>query len=229
VLDSHPVARDFSPVKISIILPGLAFMFGGIVTAQEITIPTNHIELFNGRDFSGSTFCMKDNADPKQTWSITNGVIHCTGKPVGYSRTKQAYSNYVVTVVWRFVKVAPKADNTGVLVHIQSPDKVWPRCIQSQGKSGRQGDLFLMAGAEAKEHKGVDPNTPVPMRGPSHENPVGEWNTNVTVCAGDNVKAVINGNLMNEITECTVSSGFIGIQSEGGDIEIRRIYLEPLK
>ena len=39
----------------------------------------NEVALFNGRDFSGLTFCMKDNADPLQTWSVTNGVIHCTG------------------------------------------------------------------------------------------------------------------------------------------------------
>jgi hypothetical protein len=40
------------------------------------------VALFNGRDFTGFTFCMKDNADPMQTWSVTNGVIHCTGKPM---------------------------------------------------------------------------------------------------------------------------------------------------
>ncbi len=34
---------------------------------------------------------------------------------------------------------------------------------------------------------------------------------------------------MNETTGCTVTSGFIGIQSEGGDIEIRKVFLEPLK
>ncbi len=197
-------------------------------TKTAIT-PVNHTELFNGTDFTGWTFCMKDHADPMQTWSVTNGVIHCTGKPIGYIRTTQIYSNYVVTVEWRFIKVAPKADNTGVLVHMQLPDKVWPMCIQNQGKSGRQGDLFVMAGAECKEHKGMDANTPVPMRGESVEKPVGEWNTNVTVCSGNDVKAFINGKFMNEITECTISSGFIGIQSEGGDIEIRKITLEPLK
>ncbi len=53
--------------------------------------------------------------------------------------------------------------------------------------------------------------------------------SNVTVCSGNDVKAIINGKFMNEITECTISSGFIGIQSEGGDIEIRKIFLEPLK
>jgi len=86
--------------------------------AQDVMVPTNHIELFDGKDFSGFMFCMKSNADPALTWSVTNGIIHCTGKPTGYLRTKQSYGNYVVTVEWRFVKIAPKADNTGVLVHI---------------------------------------------------------------------------------------------------------------
>ncbi len=199
------------------------------LAAQSVITPTNHIELFNGRDFTGWTFCMKSNADPALTWSVTNGVIHCTGKPNGYLRTTQSYSNYIVTVEWRFVKVAPKADNTGVLVHMQLPDKVWPMCIQNQGKSGRQGDLFLMEGAESKEHQGMDKNTPVPMHDKSNEKPVGEWDTNVTVCAGNSVKACINGKFMNETTECTISSGFVGIQSEGGDIEIRKVFLEPLK
>ena len=197
--------------------------------SKSAITPTNHIELFNGKDFTGWTFCMRMNGDSSQTWIVTNGVIHCSGKPNGYLRTIQDYRDYQLTVEWRFVKIAPKADNTGILVHMQLPDKVWPMCIQNQGKSGRQGDLFVMAGAECKEHKGMDANTPVPMHGPSVEKPVGEWNTNVTVCAGNGVKACINGKFMNEITECTISSGFIGIQSEGGDIEIRKITLEPLK
>ena len=53
----------------------------------------NEVALFNGKDFSGFTFCMKDNAAPLKTWSVTNGVIHCTGSPVGYLRTTQSYSN----------------------------------------------------------------------------------------------------------------------------------------
>jgi len=189
----------------------------------------NEVALFNGKDFSGWTFCMKDNADPRQTWSVTNGVIHCTGKPTGYLRATQVFSNYFLTVEWRFVKIAPKADNTGILVHIQPPDKVWPECIQVQGKHGRQGDLFLMAGAESKEHKGMDANTPVPMRGASVENPVSEWNKAETICIHDKVESFINGKFMNEVTECTLNSGYIGIQSEGGDIEIRAIYFSPLK
>ena len=189
----------------------------------------NEVALFNGRDFSGFTFCMKDHADPLQTWSVTNGVIHCTGTPTGYLRTTQSYSNYFLTVEWRFVKIAPKADNTGILVHLQPPDQVWPQCVQVQGKHTRQGDLFLMEGAEAKEHKGKDKNTPVPLRGLSVENPVGEWNKAETICLHHHVESFINGKFVNEVTECNLDDGFIGIQSEGGDIEIRSIYFSPLK
>jgi hypothetical protein len=192
--------------------------------AREMEVP-----LFNGKDFSGWTFCMKDHADPLQTWSVTNGVIHCTGQPVGYLRTTQSYSNYFLTVEWRFLKVTPKADNTGILVNMQLPDKIWPMCVQVQGKHTRQGDLFLMAGAESKEHKGKDANTPIPLRGESVEKPVGEWNKAETICIHNKVESFINEKFVNEVTECTINDGFIGIQSEGGDIEIRSIYFCPLK
>ncbi len=207
----------------------LWFAFTEMGAAQNVITPTNRVELFNGRDFAGWTFCLRSNADPALTWTVTNGVIHCTGKPTGYLRTVQAYRDYALTVEWRFVKVAPKADNTGILVHMQLPDQVWPMCIQNQGKHNNQGDLIFMAGAESKEHKGMDANTPVPKRGPSNEKPVGEWDTILTVCSSSNVKAYVNGKLMNKGTECTLSSGFIGFQSEGGEFEIRKVFLEPLK
>ena len=197
------------------------------ITANNIT-PTNRIELFNGKDFTGWTFCMKGGADPLATWSVTNGLIHCTGKPTGYIRTVQNYQNYELDVTWRFVKIVPKADNTGVLVHMQLPDKVWPKCIQVQGKHERQGDLFLMAGAESKEHKGMDANTALPLQGGSAENPVGEWNTANTICSNDVVISYINGKLLNQTTECTVTSGAVGFQSEGADMEIKQVTLVPL-
>ncbi len=196
--------------------------------SREMSVP-----LFNAKDFSGLTFCMKENADPLKTWSLTNGVIHCTGTPTGYLRTTQVYSNYFLTVEWRFVKIAPKADNTGLLVHIQSPDKVWPQCVQVQGKHDHQGDLFLMGGAESLEHKGKDANTPIPFRSEliaqSAEKPIGEWNKFETICIHGKVESFINGKFVNETTECSLDGGYIGIQSEGAEIEIRSLVLSPLK
>jgi hypothetical protein len=197
--------------------------------ALTMITPTKRLELFNGKDFDGLTFVSRSNSTPAETWTVTNGIIHCSGKSVGYLRTKNSFRDYKLTVEWRFVKIAPRADNTGVLVHMQLPDKVWPPCVQVQGKHDNQGDLLLMAGAESKEHRGMDANTPLPKRGPANEKPVGEWDTVQAVCQGNSVKAFVNGKLMNETTECTVSSGFIGIQSEGAELEIREMFLEAVK
>jgi hypothetical protein len=214
----------------------LALAVAGIGRAQDVdstNLPDREHEmsvlLFNQKDFSGWTFHMQNHADPLKTWSVTNGVIHCTGTPAGYLRTTQVYSNYFLTVEWRFVKIAPKADNTGILVQIQPPDKIWPRCVQVQGRHGHIGDLFLMAGAESKEHKGKDANTPIPLSGDSVERSVGEWNKVEVICIHHKVTCFVNGRLLNETTECTVNDGFIGIQSEGGEIEIRTIAYTPLK
>lgn len=211
------------------VLVAMGFSFAQFsVAAADEMMPTNRQELFNGRDFTGWTFFSRSTNAPAETWSVTNGVIHCSGKSIGYLRTEKSFRDCKLTVEWRFVKMAPKLDNTGVLVHMQLPDKVWPMCVQVQGKHDRQGDLILMAGAESKEHRGLDANTAIPMHGDSNEKPVGEWNASVTACAGNSVKAFINDRLMNETTECTVSSGFLGIQSEGAEFEIRRMFVEPL-
>jgi hypothetical protein len=192
-------------------------------------VPTTRIDLFNGKDFSGWTFFTRNSADPTNTWSVADGLIKCTGTPSGYIRTERDYRDYKLTAEWRFVKIAPRADNGGILVHLQLPDKLWPRCIQCQGKHDAIGDLFLMSGAESKEHLGKDANTALPKHGDSAEKAVGDWNTCELICAGNSVKVCVNGRLMNETTESTVSSGKIGFQSEGAAFEVRKIYLEPLK
>ena len=146
-----------------ILLTSLALIstssFAADETAKSI-VPTNRIDLFNGKDLTGWTFFMRDKAEPTNTWSAGDGLIKCTGKPTGYIRTEQDYRDYKLTAEWRFVKIGPKADNGGILVHMQLPDKLWPPCIQCQGKHDAVGDLFLMGGAESKEHLGKDANTP---------------------------------------------------------------------
>jgi hypothetical protein len=190
--------------------------------AKAIT-PASHIELFNGKDFTGWTFFMRTNADPKKTWSIENGLIKCTGKPTGYMRTIENYRDYKVTVEWRFIK----AGNTGVTVHMQEPDKVWPATIECQGMHDNQGDFWMQGGATCKDHTTAETRRSK-MPELSNEKPVGEWNTFVVECSGNTVKILVNDKLMNTATECSLSSGHIGLQSEGADLEIRKVALDPL-
>ena len=186
--------------------------------------PTAHVELFNGKDFTGWKFTMKGDVDPMTVWSVDNGVIKCLGKPNGYMRTEQSYRDYKATVEWRFTK----AGNTGVLVHMSLPDKVWPRCFECQGMHNRQGDFWLWGGADCKEPK-IPGKNGIAMPEKSNENAVGEWNTYEVECRGNTIKIIVNGKLMNTATECNETAGMIGIQSEGGEIEVRKISLDPLK
>jgi hypothetical protein len=189
--------------------------------------PAKATDLFNGKDFSGWTFFLRGNTEPAKTFTVTNGVIHCTGQPYGYMRTETPYRDYRLTVEWRFVKVAANADNTGVFVHVQPPDQVWPKCIENQGQFHHQGDYVLMAGATCKRN-GVPQTRSVPLLGTQNEKPAGEWNTYEIICSGDTIKTFVNGQLMNQVSDCSVSSGAIALQSEGGEFEARKVTIEPL-
>ena len=121
--------------------------------AAQATTPTKRIDLFNGKDFSGWTFCLRSNAEPSATFSVSNGLMHCTGQPFGYVRTEKSFRDYKLAVEWRFVKIAPRADNSGVFVHVQSPDQVWPKAIENQGQFHHHGDLIMLNGATCKGHE----------------------------------------------------------------------------
>jgi hypothetical protein len=215
-------------ISTAVIFSIALFALAGCKTASSQK--STAIKLFNGQDFEGWTFCMKNNADPMETWSVGDGVMHCTGKPTGYARTTATYHDYRLTYVWRFVKLDPnpKVNNSGILIHIVPPDVVFPECVQCQGLYQHQGDLILEGGAGADGYPAGKKNVMLPQMGPPNENPAGEWNTNVVVCQGGSVKLSVNGKVMNQITGCNLTSGYIGIQSEGGDMDIRSLTLEPL-
>jgi len=192
------------------------------VQAVDAIRPQQRIELFNGKDLSGWVLFVPG-ADPAQTWSVRAGVIHGTGKPAGSIRTRDQYRAYKLTAEWRFLKPG----NTGVLVHMTGPDRVWPRSIEAQGMHDNQGDFWVIGGTTFKEHGGKQDRR-VPKQGPSREKPVGEWNTYEIVCKGDTIRLYVNGHLMNQATECSDTAGHICIQSEGSEIEVRRVTLEPV-
>ena len=54
-------------------------------------------DLFNGKDLTGwvNVNCAKD------TWSVRDGMIVCTGKPTGVMRTEKMYENFVLHVEWK--------------------------------------------------------------------------------------------------------------------------------
>lgn len=231
-IDFSNTGRNVSRVKTNTTFFAFAAFSAAVLLLAgcQTSVPEKaaSIELFNGTNFDGWAFCMKNGADPARTWSVRDGVIHCTGQPYGYARTTQAYHDYQLTVVWRFIKVAPHADNTGIFVHTQPPDHVWPVCVECQGEFQHQGDFILHAGVGADGHPAGKKSIFIPQIGPPNENPAGEWDTNQIVCRGNAIDLFVNGKPMNHLTGCNFSSGSIAIQSEGGDIEVRKLSLTPL-
>ena len=191
---------------------------------EEAIEPVETIELFNGKDLSGWSFCLKGDTDSKEVFKVEDGILKCKGRPSGYMRTEKAYKNYRLLIEWRFLKKG----NGGVLVHMEGPDKVWPKSIECQGMVGNQGDFFVIDGTEFKEHRGAKGRR-VQKRGESNEKPLGEWQTYEVECIGDIVRPIVNGKVMNEATECSVTSGRICIQSEGAEWECRKLTLNPIK
>ena len=60
------------------------------------------------------------------------------------------------------------------------------------------------------------------------ENPVGDWNTMVIECVGDQIKVWVNGDLVNHEFDCTTDRGKIALQAEGSEVEFRKIELTPI-
>lgn len=189
-------------------------------------------QLFNGKDLTGWKLHVDDeNIDVKDIWSVKDGVVHCKGKPNGYMRTTETYSNYKLHVEWRWTA---QPTNSGVLLHASGQDKVWPRCIEAQLKAGSAGDFVLIGYTgvtiDGKEYQ--DDNKmfiSLPKKLDSTENEPGEWNEYDITCKGDTITVCVNGQLQNEAVKATDTEGWICLQSEGSPIEFRNIYLKDLK
>ena len=204
----------------------LASAFVNVFAADAIT-PTTKTELFNGKDTVGWAIYPEAGKD---SWSIKDGILACTGKPSGFLRTEKSYKQYRFTVEWRFTKTG----NTGVVVHMTPPDAVWPKSIECQGMHKNQGDFYFWNGATLNGGTELKDKKSGKVRGyrlgkqSDAEKPAGEWNTFTTVCDGNTVTILVNGKEVNKATGTNLSEGFIGLQVEGGAFEVKRCTLEPL-
>lgn len=193
-------------------------------TSDATITPKQMIELFDGKTLAGWTFVSKDtNAPAAAIWSATNGVIVCQGKPYGYARTLNRYRDYRLHVEWRW----PQAPgNSGVFLHLNPPDKVWPCCYEAQLLAGNAGELRLNGGSHIT---GLAPDVKsLPRRQACSEKPAGEWNTYDILCHSHGIVIRVNGVLQNQVAGTALDSGAIGLQAEGALVEFRNLTVEPL-
>lgn len=178
--------------------------------------------LFNGEDLSGWVCIVDEKSDvpASDVYGVKEGNIHIAGNPFGYMRTTEKYSNYKLHAEWRWVG---EGTNSGLFVHVQEGDKLWPNAIECQLCNGKAGDFVMLGGSKIAEIECKE-EFPIKDRNGNFEKPVGEWNTAEIVCEGNTITVYINGELQNQATSET-SEGYIALQSEGGPIEFRNVYL----
>jgi hypothetical protein len=180
------------------------------------------VYLFNGKNMDGWKVVLKEEADAfsgASTFSVENEMIHITGQPFGYARTEKKYSNYLLHLEWRWA--GPKGVDGGVFNYLQDGDKVWPQGVQLQMTPKDMG--MLMGGIPIEGIEGPFYRKER-IVAESPEKPVGEWNEMEFLCKDGQIKCWLNGVLINEAV-CDVTDGYIAVQSEGGSMDFRNIYL----
>lgn len=193
----------------------------------------SRIDLFNGENLRNWVVVLPDSVPADSVFWVADGLLHTSGIPNGYIRTKKTYSNYTLHVEWRWTD-EPK--NSGVLLHATGEDMVWPNCIEAQLMAGNAGDIVLIGkGSGITVQDSTYLITSEENRygvakkfQESSEKEPGEWNSYDILVRDDMITLTVNGVLQNKGTAATKTEGSICLQSEGGPMEFRNIYLVPL-
>jgi hypothetical protein len=196
------------------------------------------VDLFNGRDLAG---WVNVNTNP-DTWSVKDGKLVCSGRPIGVMRSEKQYENFVLHVEWMHVE---PGGNSGVFiwsnarpgednrlpdgVEVQMLELEWVKLNTREGKvppiAYVHGELFGVGGVT------IVPDNPRGERSMSIENLCrgrGEWNAYDVVAVDGVVKLAVNGKFVNGVSRSSRRKGYLCLESEGAEIHFRNIRILEL-
>jgi hypothetical protein len=201
------------------------------------------------RDLTEADF-VDVNGDP-ETWTFDEeGVIHCTGHPVGVIRTSGQFTNFELVVEWRHLQ---SGGNSGVFVWASEealtnlePGQLPPGGIEVQvldhgyaeqyeQQTGNKPDWFTTNGDVFPV--GSSTMTPFPPVSPGGERSfprkelsrgVNEWNHYYVRAINGEVRLWVNGEEVSGGTDCEPSFGYLCLESEGAPVEFRNLRIREL-
>lgn len=219
-----------------------SMVLAGVISVKSPAQPQT-ASLFNGKDLTGwhaDVPEMDKDATLKSPFIVRNSLLVSLGNPGGHLITNNVYQNYRLHVEYRF---ASTPGNCGVLVHASKPRALYdmfPQSIEVQMENKNAGDFWCIVEditvpdmetrRGPKEKWGITEgkNRRIPNLTDNSENPVGEWNTMIIECLGREIKVWVNDDLVNYGFDCTAEKGQIALQSEGSEVEFRKILLTPI-
>ena len=199
--------------------------------------------LFNGEDLDGwkvDVPHLDKNPNGKVPFIVRDGLLVSLGKPNGHLVHQEINQNYRLEVEYRFVG---KPGNCGVLVHASKPRalyKMFPKSIEVQMYHKNAGDFWCIVenikvpnmekrrGAPEKWGITEGKARRILNLTDGSENEPGQWNQMNIEVLDDEIKAWVNGDLVNHGYDCTAKKGKIAIQAEGSEVEFRKIDFTPI-
>jgi hypothetical protein len=217
----------------SLVVLGLAlFVSRAALHAEDIP---QWRDLFNGKDLTG---WVNVNTAP-DTWSVRDGLLICTGKPIGVMRTEKQYENFILHIEWMHLEAG---GNSGVFAwsdpapaagknlpkgcEVQMLELDWPNLNREKDGSPRHPGYVFGANGLI-----VTPDNPRGARSMSFESRCkgkGEWNTYIVVCVDGVIKLSINGKFVNGVSNASQRKGYLCLESEGAPIHFRNIKIMEL-
>ena len=183
------------------------------------------------------------------TWSWKDGVIHCTGKPIGVMRTKNKVTNFELVVEWMHER---PYGNSGVFVWVPEesleglkPDKL-PEGIEVQvlenGYADRyekqnkkkpdffttHGDVFHVGSSKMKPFAPTSKNGQRSFPRKQLSRSAGEWNHYYVRAINGEVRLWVNGEEVSGGNECEPRTGYLCLESEGSPIQFRNLRIREL-
>lgn len=213
-------------------------LFGALLPGAYAQDIPQFKDLFNGKDLTG---WINVNTAP-DTWSVKDGLLICSGRPIGVMRSAKQYENFVLHIEWRHMEAG---GNSGVFVwsnanpdpsnrlpngvEVQMLELDWPNLHKVNGVTPPvayvHGEVWGVGGVH------TTPDNPRGERSMSIENRCkgkGEWNTYDVVAVDGTIKLAVNGKFVNGITHSTQKKGYFSLESEGGLIHFRNIRILEL-
>jgi hypothetical protein len=211
------------------------FLVMAVMQFSDILYAQKPLKLFNQKNLSGWYAFNAEtgkHSNAADLFTVDTQKIRMFGPDAGYLMTIKSFRNFKLEVEYRwntdttFVRKNDKK-NSGVmyLVPENTPDMLWPKGIQYQIKEGSTGDFVLLheVTLTVKGEVSTPGASVVLKRFTDAEKPVGEWNSiDITVKNG-RITQELNGVLVNEATNSSVSEGRILLQYEGYPIDFRRV------
>ncbi len=211
------------------LLAGFTLSNGVSLSAAESSDADEFVPLFDGKSLDG---WVNVNCAPS-TWSVRDGMIHCTGKPIGELRTGRMYQNFVLELEWQHLQ--PEG-NAGVFVWadaITAPGQPFHRAVEVQVLDGREGpgytsdgDIFPIHGTTLKPDNGRGGMRAFPTE--KRVKPSPAWNHYRITCNDGSISLAVNGKVVTTGSESSLRKGYICLESEGSPVNFRKLRIQEL-